>query len=396
MRDRFFSILSIALCTTCLSAPVYAGSPFGLGGIFGLVTAPLHAVTHGVAGALGSGRAMHRPREASAHALPAPPPQSAPPPVAASAPPVVKEATPETTPERPLTQAKLEAPPGQPPRNDQQATPAMPPPAAWPASSPNVYEDLLGYILWPRDYGDRLWAHGYDDIVGAVLTPAAAARSGEAASMIANGMCNAEAASLADKPIARVGEILTLTDEQRARLDEVRVAIGLAIERGRAALCGNASQAPGEPLKAMREGLWTMWDATILMRAPLERFLNSLTPEQRATLLQAGETASTPGACAEPPPAGPDRAAMNERLAQAIEAMAGRNPSPDQRAKLDALRAQLGELAKFLATSCPQSAELSPIGRLSAAGERMNALMYVVVNLSPSLSAFRGPPASGH
>jgi hypothetical protein len=382
MRRKPFSILAVAFCTVCISATADA-RPFGLGGIFGLVTTPLHIVSQGVSGMLGGGgRAVHHVRGAPAHAL--------------AAPATPKQGPREAAPEPPRTEAKLEQPPSGPAHNNMQAAPQPPPAAGWPAASPSVYEDLLGYILLPRDYADRLWAHGYDDIVGAVLTPAAAARSNQAASMIARGMCSAEAQQLADKPITRLGEIIELTAAQQMALDELRAAVGQAVERGRAALCGTNSQSAGEPLKPMLDGLWTMWDATILMRAPLEKFYDSLTPEQKMQLGKAGEMAQTsPAACAEGH-ADPQQAALNDRIAQAIEAAAGPNPSPDQGRKLDALRQQFAELAKFLATSCPQASEPSPVSRLSAAGERMNALMYVVANMSPAVSAFQKPTETGH
>jgi hypothetical protein len=117
--------------------------------------------------------------------------------------------------------------------------------------------------------------------MSAVLAPpAAAAATDQAAGMIATGMCSTQARELADKPIARIAETIELTGDQRLALDELRTALGQAVDRGRAVVCGTASSAPTDRLKRMLDGLWTMWDAAILMRAPLEA-LRLAPPAQR-------------------------------------------------------------------------------------------------------------------
>jgi hypothetical protein len=383
MHRKLFSFLAVAILTACILTPEQARA-FGLGGLLGMVTAPLRMIPHG---APHGHRSMHHLPVASAHALAAAE-------TAREAPP--RHAAREGAPEPRRTEARAEPPRSEPPGNDLQAVPQAPPqgspmpPAVWPAASASVYEDLLGYILWPRDYADKLWAHGYDDIMGAVLTPVAAARSSQAAGVIAAGMCSSQAQDLADKPIARISQIIALADEQRSALDELRVALRQAIERGRATLCGDPSEPPaGEPLKPMLDGLWTMWDATILMRAPLEKFYGSLSPAQKMWIGKAGEMAGAAAAACADQHADQQRSDLSDRIAQAISAAGGHDPGPDQRRKLEALRQQFSELAKFLAASCPRVNEPNPISRLSAAGERMTALMYVVANMSPAVNALR-------
>ena len=358
MRLTPWKLVAIASCAASLAMPPGAQA-FGLGNILGLVGAPLHM--------LGRGLPIHRPRGTRAHAAatlqPTKPEQSKP-----------AEAT-----EPVRTEARLE-----PPREKPPTLPQRQPPMGWPEASPSVYEDLLGYILWPQDYADRLWTHGTDDIVSAALMPASA-RSGEMAPMIANGMCSSQAQELADKPIARLADALELRPDQQATLDELRSALGVAVERGRAALCGAAAAPAGDRFKPMVDGLWTMWDATILMRTPLEKFYNSLTPAQKAQLTSASPAdAKAAGACTA------QRAAElpADRIQRAMGA--GEKPTPEQRRALETLQQRFTELAQFLAASCPQDSDPNPILRLSAAGERMNALMYAVLNMRPAMEAFDG------
>jgi hypothetical protein len=374
-------IFAVALCVGCAS-PSAAYARIGLGGILGLLSAPLHAIT-----GIGGHAHVRHLHGASARAL--------------ARPEVSRQVTRETTETKELQESPQPAAPTastqpaprearlQPPR-DKVVPASERSSAVWPQTSPSVYEDLLGYILLPHDYADRLWTHGYGDVANAVLpAPATAAQGDQAARMIANGMCSSEAQMLADKPLARISETLDLAADQRAALDQLHAALGQAIERGRAALCGSDAKAGADRLKPMIDGLWTMWDATILMRGPLARFYDSLTPEQKAKLTDAGPAdAKAAGACAD------QRAAdwPAERLQQAMGLR--ERPSEEQRRSLEALRQRFTELAQFLATSCPQESEPTPIKRLTAAGERMNALLYAVMNTGPAMAEFQAAPES--
>jgi len=251
-----------------------------------------------------------------------------------------------------------------------------PPMPAWPTASPSVYEDLLGYVLLPGDYADRLWSHGYGDVMNALLVPMTA-NPEQAASRIADGMCSTKASELADRLVARTREIIGPTPEQQAALDALAAALGEAIARGRTGVCTGT----GDPLERMVAGLWTMWDATLLMRPPLEKFYDALTPEQQAKLTAgaaAGQTLAR--ACADQHAAD----GTGDRLARVLGA------DPSQRLTLEALRDRSAELIKFLALSCPREAAPTPMDRLAAAGDRMNALLYVVMSMTPTVNALYG------
>ena len=46
--------------------------------------------------------------------------------------------------------------------------------AFWPIAAPDAFEDMLGYALWPREYGRQFWSHGPRDIMRAMTAPTAA------------------------------------------------------------------------------------------------------------------------------------------------------------------------------------------------------------------------------
>jgi hypothetical protein len=256
-----------------------------------------------------------------------------------------------------------------------------PPLPAWPTASPSVYEDLLGYVLWPGDYADRLWSHGYGDVVNTLLVPMAA-NAEQAASLIADGMCSTKASELADRVVARTRETIEPTPAQQAALDALASALGEAIDRGRTGVCAGT----GDAIERMVAGLWTMWDATLLMRPPLERFYDSLTPEQKARL--AGSDAASQAlarACADQHAAD----GAGNRLARVPGADSS---DPSRRLTLETLRERSGELIKFLALSCPRGTAPTPMDRLAAAGDRMNALLYVVMSMSPTVTELHSAP----
>ena len=58
-------------------------------------------------------------------------------------------------------------------------------PVVWPSSYPDAYEVMLGYALFPREYGERFWAHGNTDMVNAIFPRHALSATA------ANGTCAA-------------------------------------------------------------------------------------------------------------------------------------------------------------------------------------------------------------
>jgi hypothetical protein len=365
---------AVAGAAVFLSTSAQAGLRLGPGALLGLLGAPLRMMPH--IGGVPEHREFHHHHVAHAQdkasaAAPEPADRPASAPAAQAAPP-----QPANQPAKPpVVEARAEP--------AHTAEPRQPPPSAlaWPVASPSVYQDLLGYVLWPGDYADRLWSHGYGDIIDTVLA-STAANADQTASAIQNGMCSTKASELADALIVRTGNIIMPTPDQKAALDQLAAALGEAINRGRTAVCSGT----GGPLNRVEDGLWTMWDATLLMRAPLEKFYDSLSAAQKAKLT-AGAAAgqAVARACADP------RAADGPDDSQHTLLEHARAADAQQRGKLEALRQESPGLIKFLAISCPTETKATPVDRLEAAGDRMNALLYVVMNMSPALTGAKTP-----
>src|SRR5262245_13785948 len=337
--------LSVLVATP---SAVDARKRFGPGAIFGMLTTPLRMMVPRGHRA----RAHHHHRNyARSHARPSAP--AARPPSDA----------------RPVTAGAAVAP----------AT------AAAMAAAFNGYEDMLGYALWPEDYADRFWARGYGDVMRSVLAPAAAgARDlGPAATNSAASMCDPQAKSRAASPIDRIEKTMTLNQGQREKLQELRTAVNEAVERGKAACHDAVPGTPSDRLRAMTDGLWAMRDADILFRTPLDHFYRSLSDDQKAKL-----TGKTPDATT----GGPE--ATNQICSQAAndmpidEIVQSVGPNAQQREGLGMLQGMSAELSKYLASACPQQTPPTPVGRLDAAGNRVNAMLYAAMNLGPVLDGF--------
>jgi len=363
-RCKVIAFIITVAFAICFSAPA-AALRFGPGTILGLAGLPFHIITHGMRGAgvahhrralaarASVEPARHATHDQSAHDQGRPVEEHAP------GMPAQPAATPAASAGASTVAARTDAKPA--PRR----TPVAPAPA-WPVASPGVYEDLLGYVLWPGDYADHLWTHGYGDIMNTLLAPAS---SEQAAGSTANGMCSLKASELADQLIAHTRDTIAPTDAQQAALDELAGALREAIGRGRALVCSPA----GDPLQRMVDGLWTMWDATLLLRPPLEKFYNSLTEAQQEKLAGQASQALRQACAEQTTDWSPDR------LAQAL------GTGSEQRPALAQLQQHSAELIKFLAASCPQGSKTTPIDRLEAAGDRMNAMLYVVMSMSTTV-----------
>ena len=365
--------------SACFSASANAGPTFP--SVLGLATLPLRMMTQGV---LPNGVAVPRSHRHAARSaqpaipVPVPAPTAHADPIANPNPPGGPAAVDARVEPVPTAEARAEPMPAIEPPPPAPPPPAMPPPP-WPTASPSVYEDLLGYVLWPGDYADRLWAHGYGDIMNTLLAPAAA-NPDQVAGMVQDGMCSAKASELANQLIAHSSELIGPAPDQKAALDELGSALGEAVDRGRAAVCTGT----GDPLKRMEDGLWVMWDATLLMRAPLKKFYDTLTDAQKAKLI--GGTAASQAlarACA-------GQSGSGDRIEQLLLAHA-QGADPQQRFMIETLRRQSAALIKFLAISCPRETKPIPMDRLEAASDRMNALLYVAMSMSPALAELHAP-----
>ena len=257
-------------------------------------------------------------------------------------------------------------------------------PVFWPRAS----DDMFDYALFPAAADNKFWAYGFGDILEGVF-----AASATNPSPVAADVCGGAAAS-ADRVIARIEEALAPDKAKDEALASLRSALAEAGERIKAA-CRTAMPAtPPDRLDAMTERVWAMRDATLTMRLPLETFYASLSAEQKARLdgsdwaltgvavdATDGRAGGEPRACAPQPAAG-------EWPARAIERVL--RPTDEQRASLEALRMRLLGMGQVIMSACPAAGSAGPLGRLAAAMDRLDVMLFALMSLGPAVQEFYG------
>jgi hypothetical protein len=270
---------------------------------------------------------------------------------------------------------------------------------------PSAADDLVEYAFFPRGANDRFWAFGY----GAILSNAFAASNADdlrrsrpgdirldgKAADVADDLCGSGRVSgnadpLADRLIERIERAIQPNASQRDVLVELRTALAQTIDRIKVACPAAAPATPTERLKAIQDRIWAMRDALLTLRLPFEKFYGSLSDEQRWRLQRAdpdAETAATTGSAgARADSCGERAASIADWPMRAIERAV--RPTEQQRATLEALRMRLAAMAQLIASSCPTYPLLGPTGRIAAAADRLDVMLFTVMTLSPALPDF--------
>ena len=265
---------------------------------------------------------------------------------------------------------------------------------------PSAYEDVIGFTLWPAEYGERLRGHGISDVLGTALVPNAtlAART-RATSMQARAdepdkapvtaaACGSVDLTSTDWPIAAITSAIELNDTQRGTLDQLKTSMSDAIASIKSTCRGDeASLTPVERLRAMQNTLWAVHDAALLIRAPLTKFYDSLTDEQKQKFAAPASPQADPRAmnrldmarmCGSP--------ASNETPMRQLEQSL--RPTKAQRASLDALQKKSSEMGQFLMASCLKPIAGTPAERLDVAADRLTAVIFAASNVNMALNDF--------
>jgi hypothetical protein len=261
-------------------------------------------------------------------------------------------------------------------------------PLAWPGS----FEDVIGYTLWPKQYGTRLGAHGIGDVLSTAFAPSTsiAARTKQAradASVTdAAPACGSVELTANDWPIAEIGSTAELNDAQRAALDKLRTAMNGAIASIKSSCRDTTGLGPVQRLQAMQTGLWAVHDAAQQIRTPLAAFYAALDNEQK----QKFAAPERPSGAGNPSrgdiarlcdlPASTD--APVRQIEQAVR------PTAAQRKSLEELQRKAGEMGQFLLASCLAPVPDTPTQRLDAATDRLTAMVFAISNVNIALNDF--------
>jgi LTXXQ motif family protein len=284
---------------------------------------------------------------------------------------------------------------------------------------PYAYDDFVDYTFYPYAY-DTFWPYAYDDFYDGMFgayaqgyggTYAAVGppngydggyargrqgRGGAAGRGVAGGrsvgadLCGGQTAGLTDWPIERIAQTVEPNDAQRTVLDELKAATAQALDILKAACPTALPSTPTGRIETMHQRLDAMLQAVRTVRPVIEKFYQSLNDEQKARFNALGPDnsdqqqaqRSLTQVCGER--ASGIASLPLERIERAVQ------PDGAQRSALKDLQDATSEAVNLLNSDCPTSRALTPVGRLQAMEQRLDAMLRAVQTVEPALEKFYG------
>ncbi|HJW51813.1 MAG TPA: Spy/CpxP family protein refolding chaperone, partial [Burkholderiaceae bacterium] len=279
---------------------------------------------------------------------------------------------------------------------------------------PYAYYDFIDYTFYPYAY-DTFWPYAYDDFYDGMFGAYALgydgtyasvgpsgygggyARDGHARRGYARGstggrsveadLCSGQTAGLTDWPIERIAQTVEPNDAQRAALDELKDATAKALDILKAACPTALPSTPTGRIEAMRQRLEAMQQAVRTVRPALDKFYQSLNDEQKARFSALGSDDNQQQVKRDLTQVCGERASgiaglPLERIERAVQ------PDEAQRAALKQLQDATSQAANLLRSDCPTDRALTPVGRLQAMEQRLDAMLRAVQTVEPALQKF--------
>jgi LTXXQ motif family protein len=269
---------------------------------------------------------------------------------------------------------------------------------------PYAYNDFVDYTFYPYAY-DTFWTYAYDDVYDGMFGryAYAGAAGGDYAAIDrrpgAGGgrpggprtvdLCSGQTAGLTDWPIERIAQTVEANDAQRAALDGFRQATAQALDILKASCPTDLPSTPTGRIEAMRARLEAMLQAVQIVRPALEQFYRSLNDEQKARFNALGQDDEQQQSRGDLAQVCSERASgIGSLPIERIERAVG--PNDAQRATLRELQDAMADAANRLKMDCPAGQALTPVGRLAAMEQRLDAMLRAVQTVQPALEKFYG------
>ncbi len=267
---------------------------------------------------------------------------------------------------------------------------------------PYAYGDFFYYALWPGEYEavDPFWVYGYGDIYEGIFSPYnyddyvqgrhAHPRMAALTARMAQ-TCTDEAAEVTGWPIDQISDAVQPNPQQSALLDDLGNAVVKASDVIKSHCPAGVSFTPTGRLAEMQQRLQGMVQAVGIVSAPLTKFYDSLSDEQKARFNEmgapkGGQGAPSGRAANTPTPQAACGANVMTWPADRIDQVV--HPTDAQRAKLDALQAAAAKAADMIKAACPAEIPNTPPGRLDAVGKRLQTMLQAVQTIEPALADF--------
>jgi hypothetical protein len=266
-------------------------------------------------------------------------------------------------------------------------------PLFWPYAS----NDFVDYTFYPHAY-DTFWPYAYDDVYEGIFGRYAYSGGAAYASTRRSGtesggggtavdLCSGRTAGLTEWPIERIAQAVEPDDAQHAALDDLKNAAANALDVLKAACPTELPSTPIGRIAAMHQRLEAMLQAVRMVRPALEKFYQSLNDEQKArfnALSADDDQAQSPRNLAQA--CGQRAAGIASLPIEQIERTIG--PNDAQRTALMELRDATAQAVELLKSDCPTYRPLTPVVRLEAMEQRLDAMLRAVQTVEPALQKF--------
>lgn len=276
---------------------------------------------------------------------------------------------------------------------------------------PYAYSDIFDYTFWSYAYEPGYWAHAYDDFVDTVFwggdSPYSAyastnqydypqagrgSRARQRASVspqTLQQLCGTPDKGVTAWPLADIAQAVRPTEEQRALLDELKTAAAKAAAVFKDSCPETYAMTPPGRLRAMMNRISATLEAVKIVRPALENFYNSLNDEQQARFNALGphvgeRSPQQQEAGAED--CGDPKSGLTQLPIQRIEAVL--HPAGKQKEALDRLSEATAKGVEDLQKACPNDVPLTPVGRLEAMQQRLEAMLTAAKLVEPALDEF--------
>jgi LTXXQ motif family protein len=297
-------------------------------------------------------------------------------------------------------------------------------PWSGPVFWPYAYADVFNYTFWPNAYDQSYWAFAYDDFFDAIFFPYGAPYVGDAytgpygsynlvgqydpganvyygsskaappagaVTQAARQLCAEPDSGIMVWPIQQIADTVQPSNDQSTLLDGLRTAAAKAADVFRNSCPTAVPMTPISRLQVMIGRLQATLDAIAIVKPALEEFYESLTDEQRARFdaMQA-DVARQPSqtenqqahVCADAKPGLADLPL--DRIDEVVQ------PTGQQQDALARLSDATQKAVETIQAACPNSTPLTPVGRLEAMAQRLNAMLAAAEMIQPALEEFYG------
>jgi hypothetical protein len=188
-------------------------------------------------------------------------------------------------------------------------------------------------------------------------------------------------------PIDQIRQTVHPTTDQEAALDDLSAASTQASDIVKSSCPSSVPLTPTGRLDAAEQRLDATIKAIQVVRAPLERFYQALSDEQRQRF--NAMNGSTGGA----PSGGNVAAACSQQAGNFIDLPVQRieqvvQPTAQQQSAFNDLKKAAQNASDKLQSSCPTAVPLSPVARVDTVETRLSAMTDAIKSVRPDLQNF--------